>query len=145
MRSRPRAPVPWLVGLAGLVPVFGSAAVFAFGPPQLAGPGLLSLMALAAATLSFLGGVRWGYEMSAPRPHGAVMVLACLPAAAAWALLALPITDTRIQIGGFIAAYAVQGLWDQAGVPAWYRRLRGLTTLGVLAALGLALWKAFAF
>jgi hypothetical protein len=86
----PAARTAWLLGLAGLIPFAAASATRAAGPPELAGPALLALLAYAAVILSFLGGVRWGAELSAERPSPAVIALSVLPSLAAWTLLVAP-------------------------------------------------------
>ena len=133
-----------LLGLLGLLPFFAGAGVYAFGPPNLGGPGLLTLLAWSAAVLSLLGGARLGMEAVAPRPRAAVLAAAMLPAVAAWLLLAAaPLAYPERQLGGFIAAFALQLLWDARSreLPAGYRRWLTLLTAGALLALAVALWK----
>ena len=146
MNHAARPPGPALVlGLLGLAPFFGGAAVYAWGPPNLAGPGLLTLLAWSAAVLSYLGGVRWGVEMAArPQPRWSVLTLSVLPSAAAWLLLAAaPLAATERQLTGFVAAFALQWLWDFTAKdpPRWYPRLRTLLTAGAVLALAAALLK----
>lgn len=137
-----------MLGLLGLAPFFGGAAVYAWGPPELGGPGLLTLLAWSAAILSFLGGTRWGVEMAArAQPRWSVLALSVLPAAAAWLLLAAaPLAATERQLTGFIVAFALQWLWDLTAKdpPRWYGRLRTLLTAGAVLALAVALWKTLA-
>lgn len=130
-----------LPGVLGLVPFFGASGVYVWGDPQLAGPGLLFLLSYAATVLSFLGGVRWGYEMARPQPRVLVMLAASAPALAAWLLLALPFLSAPWQIGGFIVAFVLSWLWDAGSgdLPRWWSRLRTLLTLGAGLALGIAL------
>ena len=142
-------PAPALVlGLLGLGPFFGGAGVYAFGPPALGGPGLLTLLAWSAAVLAFLGGARWGVEMALrPEPRWLVLGASMLPPAAALALLAAaPLASPERQLAGFIAAFALQWLWDAAAKdpPRWYARLRMLLTAGTVLALAVALWKTLA-
>ena len=142
-----KIPAPALVlGLLGLLPFFAGAAVYAWGPPNLGGPGLLTLLAWSAAILSFLGGARWGVEVTA-RPAGprwTVLGASVLPSLAAWLLLAAaPLAATERQLTGFIAAFALQWLWDLTAKdpPRWYPRLRTLLTAGAVLALAVALWR----
>jgi hypothetical protein len=134
-----------VLGLGGLIPFFASASVFAFGPPQLAGPGLLWLITYAAAVLSFLGGVRWGAEITrTDHPGWRTLLGSVLPALIACGLLAAPFATPEWQLSGFLLAYLGCWLWDvRSGLlPAWYERLRTLLTLGAAIALGVALEHA---
>lgn len=138
-------PAAAILGLIALLPFLAGAGLYAFGPPNLGGPGLLTLLAWSAAVLSLLGGARFGMELAARQPpRGAVLAAALLPAVAAWLLLAAaPLAYPERQLGGFMAVFALQWLWDARSrdVPAWYPRWRTLLTMGALAALALALWK----
>jgi hypothetical protein len=134
-----------LLGIAGLIPFWAAAGAYAFGPPNLAGPALLTLLAYSAAILSFLGGTRWGMEVASRRPpRASVLALSNLPALAGWLLLAggggLGLTEIQA-LGGFLLAFVVQGAWDARAhdAPVWHRRLRVWLTLGACGALALAL------
>jgi hypothetical protein len=136
--------------VAGLIPFWAAALAFAFGPPQLAGPALLTLLAYSAAILSFLGGTRWGMEVAARRPpRASVLALSNLPAVAAWLLLAagggFGLTEVQT-LGGFILAFIVQGVWDAraSDAPRWHRSLRVWLTLGACGALATALGATLA-
>ena len=132
-----------MLGAAGLLPFVAGAAVYAWGPGDLRGPALLTLLTWSATTLSFLGGVRWGVEISARRePRWSVLTLSVLPPTAGWLLLAAaPLAATERQLGGFIAAFALQWLWDGRAEdpPRWYAPLRFWLTLGAVACLAAAL------
>ena len=107
---RPRSYIPLAAGLpgvVGLVPFFAAAGLYVWGKPELAGPALLSLLTYSAVSLSFLGGLRWGYEMARPQPRIAVMLAACLPPLIGWLILATPL-DAGWQLGAFIAAFVLQ-------------------------------------
>jgi hypothetical protein len=132
-----------LPGVLGLIPFFAAASLYVWGKPELAGPALLTLLTYSCATLSFLGGLRWGHEMARTQPRIGVMLAACLPPLAAWLLLATPL-DVGWQLGGFIAAFVLQWLWDagSADLPRWWSRLRTLLTLGAGLALALAMETA---
>lgn len=130
-----------LPGVLGLIPFFAAAGVYVWGAPQLAGPGLLFLLTYAAVILSFLGGLRWGYEMARPQIRLWVLLVACVPALAAWLLLALPFLTAPTQLGGFILCFVIAWLWDagSAELPRWWSRLRTLLTMGAGLALAIAL------
>jgi len=141
MADRGTTLAAWLLGVLGVVPFAVAAGVYAWGPPEYAGPALLSLLTYAAAILSFLGGVRWGAEIAGPAPRAGVVALSVLPPLVAWALLALPFVTPERQIIGFLAAFLVQWLWDASAeeLPQGYRRQRTVLTLAAGAALGVAL------
>jgi len=133
------------LGVLGLIPFAGAAALYAFGEANQRGVALLTLLAYSAAILSFLGGTRWGMEVAARRPpRASVLALSNLPALAAWLLLAggggANLTEVQA-LGGFLLAFAVQGVWDAraSDAPSWHRRLRVWLTLGAGLALAAAL------
>lgn len=144
--DRPAPPwPPTLLGAAGVIPFVGAGALLAFGPPTLAGPALLWLVAYAAVILSFLGGVRWGAEIArSEQPRFSVLALSVLPSLAGWVLLAVPFATAELQLGGFLLAFAWMWLWDSRAVDLkpWYRRLRSWLTLGAAIGLGLGLAEA---
>ena len=134
-----------VLGVLGLIPFAGAAALYVLGEPNQRGLALLTLLAYSAAILSFLGGTRWGMEIAARRPpRASVLALSNLPALAAWLLLAAGggagLSEVQA-LGGFLLAFLVQGAWDAraSDAPAWHRRLRVRLTLGAVAALALAL------
>ncbi|MDP8916559.1 MAG: DUF3429 domain-containing protein [Pseudomonadota bacterium] len=138
-------PAALILGVLGLIPFWGAAALYAFGDPNQRGVALLTLLAYSAAILSFLGGVRWGMEIAAGRrPRAWVLVLSTLPPIAAWLLLAggggASLTEVQ-SLGGFLLAFVVQGVWDvrASDAPPWRRRLRLWLTVAAVLALGLAL------
>ncbi len=118
-----------LLGIAGLIPFLGFAALSVSGTD-----GGLSTIGLSARTIlsaygaviaSFLGGIRWG--AAAARGVGnADYLLAILPSLVAWAALAAPAPwDLRI-LGGLVLIWGLVDL-DLAKrglAPSWMGRLR---------------------
>ena len=144
--DKPKTYIPFAAGLPGvlgLVPFFGAAALYVWGKPELAGPALLTLQVYSAVTLSFLGGLRAGHELAQPVPRVAVILMAYLPPVIGWLLVAVPLEPAQ-WMGGFIAAFVAQWLWDagSADLPRWWSRLRTVLTLGAGLALALALETA---
>lgn len=134
-----RSRTVWALTLVALFPFAGAAwALLAVGGVY-AGPALLALMAWAAAVLAFLGGARWGAAVTKPAPDGLMLAAAWLPAFGGWGLLAAPITDVRLQIGGFIAAFAGVLLWELRAVGPMGRAQRLTLIAGALIALIVAL------
>ena len=129
--SHPRT--AWALALTGLIPFFGAAFVLAVVGGVWAGPGLLALLAWAAAVLAFLGGTRW----SNGGADGLQLTIGWLAVFAGWGLLAAPIADVRWQIGGFIVAFIVMVLLERRGEPL--RRLRLTLMAGAVASLIVAL------
>lgn len=138
--ATPGAQAAWLLGLLGLAPFFLAGAVLWAGPGRL-GPAVylapLALMAYAATIVSFLGGVRWGYELARPAgPDPRLLIASVLPQIAAWALLFAPLA-AEVRFGGLLVLLLIQGGADMLAddLPGWYRALRGPLTAGAAAAL----------
>jgi hypothetical protein len=136
----------WL-GLAGLIPFYASA--FGAGAPN-AGFARLCLIGFsiyAAVILSFLGGARWGLELArAPNaPSLRRLCFSVAPSIGGWAVaIASAAAPSATGIAAAIAImFLLQFIWDAAAgreniAPAWYSRLRGTLTGGVLLACAFA-------
>ena len=129
-------------GFLGLAPLVVSALVTLSDEPNTARLGALGFSVYAAALLSFLGGVRCGFElMRAPdAPDGLRLFFSALPALGGWAL-ALFIAATPGVLGAasaFAGLFAAQYVWDhksaRAGAPDWYPLLRQVLTGGAMIA-----------
>jgi hypothetical protein len=109
----------------------------------------LALLTYAGVILSFLGGARWGIEIAkhAP-PRASVLIPSILPTLVAWGLLVgAAWAPLKWQLGGLIAAFLVQWLWDNSSLepPFWYAPLR--TVLTFIAGVSMAfvlqdVWRA---
>lgn len=129
------------LGFLGLAPLAISALVSLSQHHETARLGALSFSVYAAALLSFLGGIRCGFElMRAPRgPDGLRLLFSALPALAAWAL-ALFVVIVPVALGAssaFAGIFAAQYVWDHrsaadAGAPDWYPLLRRVLTGGAM-------------
>ncbi len=129
------------LGFLGLAPLAVSALVSLSEHVSTARLGAISFSLYAAVLLSFLGGVRCGFEiMRAPEnPNGLRLLFSALPAMAGWALAALVVYVTPV-LGAaaiFAGIFAVQAMWDyrsarDAGAPAWYPVLRQVLTGGAM-------------
>jgi hypothetical protein len=142
-RIRARAPVhvPTITAYAGLVLIVLTAAVAfigGFGPIS-GNLALGGLKSMAAVTLAFLGGIRWGLAMRVETtPRGALTIAASV-AAPVVATVALLLPD-EAALGVLAAGLAGVGAWDvwsaeAGGAPSWYGKLRLRATLIVAAAL----------
>ena len=136
----PGARTAWLLGVAGLLPFFASAAALWAGPARL-GPAVfyapILLLAYAATIASFLGGARWGAEVvrvGGPRPL--FLVSAVAPQLAAVALVAAPLPAVD-RYAGLALVLLVQGVGDafSPDLPAWYRSLRIPLTVGAVGSV----------
>lgn len=139
-------PLPFLpraalrLGFLGLVPLAVSALVSLSQHHDTARLGALSFSVYAAILLSFLGGVRCGFElMRAPQsPDVLRLVFSALPALAGWALaLFVVIVPAALSASAaFAGIFAAQYIWDHrsadAGAPDWYPLLRRVLTGGAM-------------
>lgn len=146
--TTPGGQAGWLFALAGLVPFFVSAAALWAGYARLGRWAFVALQALlfyGATIVSFLGGVRWGFELARPGgPDARLLFASVLPQIGAWALVFLPMpaADLPVRFGGLLLLLVVQGAADAASrdFPEWYRTLRVPLTAGAGAALAAGLW-----
>ncbi len=129
------------LGFLGLAPLAIAALVSLSQHHDTAVLGALAFSLYAAVLLSFLGGVRCGFElMRAPHaPNGMRLIYSALPALAAWSL-ALFVVIVPAAIGAasaFAGLFAAQYAWDHrsagdAGAPNWYPLLRQVLTGGAM-------------
>jgi len=145
--SRNEAPpvALWLIALVALAPFPVSALVYSYGSPSTTALALSVLLTWSAVVLSFLGGVRWGMEttMNAPRPVR--QVISVLSAVVAWGLLiARHRAPEEWIIGGAMAAFLLQWLFDHQGpdVPARYPKLSTAITAAACISLAICLDQA---
>ena len=138
-------PALWLIALAALGPFPVSAILYGWGPADLARPALTLILTWSGCVLAFLGGVRWGLESGLPKPRAERLLISVLSPVAAWMLL---FSRGRIGegwiIGGCIAAFLVQWLFDHQApdVPARYPRLSTALTAGACVSLAVCLDQA---
>ncbi|MEZ5957372.1 MAG: DUF3429 domain-containing protein [Hyphomonadaceae bacterium] len=129
------------LGFLGLAPLAVSALISLSEHAGTARLGAISFSLYAAVLLSFLGGVRCGFEiMRAPQaPNGLRLLYSALPGLAGWTLATLVVYVTPV-LGAaaiFAGLFAVQALWDyrsarDAGAPVWYPVLRQVLTGGAM-------------
>jgi hypothetical protein len=129
------------LGFLGLAPLAVSALVSLSQHHDTARLGVLSFSIYAAVLLSFLGGVRCGFElMRAPNaPNPLRLFFSALPSLAGWAL-ALFVVVVPVALGAssaFAGLFAAQYVWDHksaadAGAPDWYPLLRRVLTGGAM-------------
>jgi len=135
----------WAIALAALAPFPVSAVVYGWGPANEARPALSLILTWSGCVLAFLGGVRWGLESGRPTPRAERLLISVLSPVAAWMLL---FSRHRIPdgwvIGGCIAAFLVQWLFDHQApdVPARYPRLSTALTAAACVSLAVCLDQA---
>lgn len=135
----------WAIALLALSPFAVSALIYCYGPTDRAASSLNVLLTWTAMVMSFLGGVRWGLETREPSPRWQRQGFSALAAVAAWViLLAREHAPETWIIGGFIAAFMIQWLFDHqtADTPSRYPILSTALTSTACVSLALVLEKA---
>lgn len=135
----------WVIALLALAPFLIAAGIYSYGPAEKAADMLNVLLTWSAMIMSFLGGVRWGLETRETEPRWQRQAFSALAAVAAWVILLArgQVADTWI-MGGFIAAYLIQWLFDHQtpDTPARYPALSTALTGAACVSLAMALEKA---
>lgn len=129
------------LGFLGLAPLAVAALVALSQHDATAHLGAVAFALYAAVLLSFLGGVRCGFElMREPRsPNGLRLFFSALPGLFGW-MLAIFVLYAPGSLGAasaFAGLFAAQYVWDHrsaadAGAPAWYPILRRVLTGGAM-------------
>ncbi|MBS0361965.1 MAG: DUF3429 domain-containing protein [Proteobacteria bacterium] len=138
-------PALWAIAIGSLAPFPIAAAAYGWGSPDVARPALTVIIVWSACVLGFLGGVRWGLENGrpSPRPYRLVISVASPVAAAAILISRGRVPDGWV-VGGLIAAFLLQWLFDHQGpdVPARYPRLSTAVTAAACVSLAVCLDQA---
>lgn len=132
---------PWWLGLAGLLPFAGAALLCLFARlPEQRQIGLQIFQSYSAIILSFLGGVRWGAALVLPSFRllfSAVMPsligAGCLLIPAAYAIPLLAVT--YFMVGYADCLRGAHALW-----PQWFKRLRLMLSVAVVAMHLIVIW-----
>lgn len=137
-------PVPFALGLSGLIPFWALALAHAARWPQALPAGEVDnmLATYAATILSFLGGIRWGVAVraSAGERVATDYIFGVTPQLFGWGALFLPEPWRFVVLGlGVLALGPIdRNLVARGLAPPWFGRLRMLLSLGAGAALFLA-------
>jgi hypothetical protein len=125
------------LGVAGLLPFVGGAAVLIAGPAAWQGAAGVALLAYAATIASFLGGVHWGLAMRGSPGLPQSLVWGVLPQLAGWGALLLPLRPGLVVAALVLAVcYAVdRSRYRAAGLAAWLPLRATLTAGAVLCCL----------
>lgn len=132
------ATLPWLLGIAGLIPFVSLAGVVVLSLPGWQGIALQAFLYYSAVILSFLGGVHWGVAMSLDHEgshhFSSRMVVAMAPSLLAWpALMLSPQFSLLALMTGFLLIRLYEAQGDSVErLPAWYTSLRTLLTVVVV-------------
>jgi hypothetical protein len=138
-----RIPAPALgLGLGGLVPFFVLAASLWYAEGRWAQIAAIALAAYGGVILAFMGGVHWGAAMlGGEATSWKRLTVSVLPALIAWpAILFMPVLGLGMLLIAFVLllVYDLQ-LVGVGALPAWYRHLRIVLTLGVALSLAAAI------
>ena len=138
-------PALWMIVLVALAPFPVTAGLYGWGAADVARPALSLILTWSGCVLAFLGGVRWGLESGRAVPRIGRLVVSVLSPATAWMLLFARhrIPDGWV-IGGCIAAFLFQWLFDHQApdVPARYPRLSTAMTAAACVSLAVCLDQA---
>ena len=135
-------PTVRLLTALGILPFLALALAAIFLAPE-DRPGMLFAQhAYGAVILSFLGGIHWGWELSASygqsRPVTAVRLwIGILPALFGWLALLLPGDNPAVVLSLCFGLVLGCDIWrsGQNLAPPWYPALRIPVTVGVVASL----------
>ena len=137
-------PLPALVlGLAGLIPFIASAAALWLGDSVWRFDSGTALIAYGAVILSFLGGIRWGVEITQrpQRPATGALLFSVLPSLLAWgALLVQSLINLPLAVVTLIVGFVLQFLSDRRAarsniLPLWFGKLRLILSVGATLSL----------
>lgn len=137
------------LGALGVIPFFGLAGLALLGSGTWIDDALFALLAYGAAILSFMGGVQWGFAVSAsditPRQMFNRLSLSVAPALVAWGALLLPLGLGLIALAvSFIFVLLIDlRTVNRLGAPAWYPKLRWPLTICAVLSLGLGVYVVF--
>ena len=124
---------------AGAIPFIGLVVAMASLEAPTNSTAGLWLQTYSAVILSFLGGIRWGMAVATPAASPAPLVFSVLPALAGWAILpfAIILMPGENWYLGYAGLFALQLIWDwnSRSVPQWFREIRLLISLVVIASL----------
>lgn len=152
---RPQTPrMPLILGFGGVFPFAAMAGVYWWlGPLGSVGQGpgapaeiaLMLLILWGGLILAFLGGARWGRELTTPLGpgQGRTLIWAIMPSIIAWAGVGAglpeagsPALGLLVLIFGFLAMLTWDLLAVRAGIwPRWYAGLRVTLTAAAVASL----------
>jgi hypothetical protein len=123
----------WLISGSGLLPLLVCLAL-AYGVPERRADAVHAFLVYSALTLTFLGGARWGAELTrAPAgPDLVRLVASAVPSVVGLGAL-LPQTSVRVAFGLLVALGAWQLAWDVRAsrvglLPSWNARMRAVMT-----------------
>lgn len=143
--SRASAPA-MILGISGLVPFVGLAAIIALGPPTWYVYWLVALSYYGAVILTFVGALHWGYALkrnARGRDAWLQYAFSVAPALIAWLSLLFPVwTALKLQAAGLLICWLFDRSMSRSDpVPPWFLLLRtGLTLVGAVSLILSSVW-----
>ncbi len=128
-----------LLGLGGAAPfVVAGLGAWILGDGPLKHWLLTAVFAYGAVILSFLGGIHWGLALRDTQADDRSYVIGVLPALLAWLALLIPL---RFGLALLAVCFVAQLVVDliRLRLPGWFRNLRALLSVIVVASLVVAL------
>jgi len=133
-----------VLGLGGLLPFICAVVVMLTNAQNLGATAAYSLLVYGAVIVSFLGGIRWGVEIShhPQNPRWLTLIGSVITSLIAWPAV---MTGGTIGFLMLIAAFVFQYVLDSRAVAqhqivSWFRPLRFLLTSVVVLCLLAGLW-----
>ena len=136
MKATPAAAPALMLGISGLVPFVGLAAMIGLGPGTWHVYWLTVLSYYGAVILTFVGALHWSYALKRSalgREAWLQYGFSVAPALVAWLSLLFPVcTALRPQAAGLLISYVFDRSMARFDpMPEWFLRMRaGLTLIG---------------
>ena len=129
--------VTWIYGALGLLPFAAGAAGSLLAPALSRWPWQLELLIYGGLILSFLGGGRWGLEITRRPVRALVISASMLPTVVAFGLLVAVGLPNSFRLVLLALAHLAQWAWDvrSQDTPDWYPLLRHALTAGAVVCL----------
>ena len=147
LEREPRASAPAMIlGISGLVPFVGLAAIIGLGPPTWYVYWLVALSYYGAVILTFVGALHWGYALkrnARGRDAWLQYAFSVAPALIAWLSLLFPVwTALKLQAAGLLICWLFDRSMSRSHpVPPWFLHLRtGLTLVGAVSLILASVW-----
>lgn len=143
LRVLPVSAPALILGIGGLVPFVGLAAIAGLGPDTWYGYSLMALCYYGAVILTFVGALHWGYALKRSAFAGEAWLqygFSVAPAIVAWLSLLFPVwTTLRLQAAALLICYVFdRSMARNDPVPEWFLKMRAVLTAVGAASLTFA-------
>lgn len=146
MQAESSAPAPlWTIAVLAMAPFPISAGFYVLTSGKSSQGGLSTLIVWSVVVLAFVGGIRWGLETWRSQPRWTRLAASIVsPVFASLLLLGRDQLGSGWVLGGFLAAFLLQWLFDHTApdVPSRWPTLLTAVTLGAGLSLSVALEQA---